>query len=169
MKIIFIRKSKEAGFTLIELVSVIVLLGILAATALPRFINLSSAAKIAVTKSVMNSFYASARQVNLQWIVQGQPATVTIDGNSVLISAEGFPDRPTANSAGCLTLWNQIMVSSINMVEYPGAVTVTEWSALRFGPACVYINHNGSVFSNTQTPFFSYFPTTGSGAGFNLD
>jgi hypothetical protein len=61
------------------------------------------------------------------------------------------------------------MVTSINIVVYPGALPASEWSALRFGPACVYINHNGDVFSNTQTPFFSYFPSTGSGAGFNLD
>ncbi len=169
MNTAFINRSKEVGFTLIELVCVIVLLGILAATALPRFINLSSDANIAVTKSTMSSFYSSARQINMKWLVEGEPSTVTLDGNSVLISTEGYPDRPSADNAGCVTLWNQLMNSSINMVEYPGLVVVAEWSALRFGPACVYINHNGSVFSNTQTPFFSYFPSTGSGAGFNLD
>jgi prepilin-type N-terminal cleavage/methylation domain-containing protein len=160
---------KESGFTLVELVAVIVLLGILAVTALPRFINLKSDANIAVTSSIMSSFYTSASQFHLKWIVQGTPASITINGNNVLMSTEGYPDSTTADSVGCLEIWSNIMDTSINVVTYPGAVSTPEWSALRFGPACVYINHNGNVFNNTETPFFSYFPTTGTGVGFNLD
>ncbi|MGB2742633.1 MAG: prepilin-type N-terminal cleavage/methylation domain-containing protein [Cognaticolwellia sp.] len=48
-------KSKNHGFTLIELVVVIVILGILSATVAPKFINLSSDARIAKLESLKGS------------------------------------------------------------------------------------------------------------------
>lgn len=45
-------KTNQAGFTLIELVAVIVILGILAATAVPRFINLQDDANLAAMTGV---------------------------------------------------------------------------------------------------------------------
>jgi MSHA pilin protein MshA len=56
-------RKRELGFTMIELIVVIVILGILAATALPKFIDLNSDAKSAALKGVAGAA-ASAMTIN---------------------------------------------------------------------------------------------------------
>ena len=86
--------NKQQGFTLIELVMVIVILGILAATALPRFANLQGDARIASINGAAGAVRSAMAIVHAQSIINGTEATanttVSLEGQDVAI-AFGYP------------------------------------------------------------------------------
>jgi MSHA pilin protein MshA len=84
--------NKQQGFTLIELVIVIVILGILAVTAAPKFINLSSDANISVLKSMGGAIKASGQLVYTKSVIQGVNNSAL--GN-VDLDGDGTPDIET--------------------------------------------------------------------------
>src|SRR5690606_29028261 len=76
---VMIKKSKQQGFTIIELVVVILLLGILTATALPRLMDISDDAHEAVAKAVQGSLNAGLMLYKAEWIAEGSVVGDTPD------------------------------------------------------------------------------------------
>ena len=95
-------KKQHSGFTLIELVVVIVILGLLAATALPRFINLTTDARIASLNGVAGGLRSAIALARAQYVVNGDNAAITIsmDGLAVTVlpgaTVGGTPDEIAA-------------------------------------------------------------------------
>lgn len=84
--------SSQKGFTLIELVVVIVILGLLAATAIPRFINITRDARIASVNGVAGGLRAAAALSKSHVQINGSSGgTIVMDGVNVAVNASGYP------------------------------------------------------------------------------
>ena len=135
---------KEKGFTLIELVMVIVILGILAAFALPRFANLGGEARAATLKGAQGSVKSAAAIAHSKWLAQGSTGPIDLEGaTGVTMSPEGYP---TSDAAGIGT------AAQLDSADF----TLTAGSDVAADPATI------AVAGATGTCQFTYDPSSGS-------
>lgn len=86
--------KKQGGFTLIELVVVIVILGILAVTAAPRFINLQDDARDATLKGLQGAIQGASGMVYGKAAIKGLESTsgAVSAGEGSIQTVYGYPE-----------------------------------------------------------------------------
>lgn len=114
----------QKGFTLIELIIVIVIFGILSVVAAPRFIDVQSDANISKTSAVGAAFQSAVKLVHYKWQVQGGRGPIdNLDvygtgQNTLDINRNGWPaqswlpfesDPQLNNTNDCISVWNAIL------------------------------------------------------------
>lgn len=132
--------NKQIGFTLVELVIVVVILGFLAVTAIPKFLDLTDQAKEANIEGMAGGFATAVSLARAQWEAEGRPSNgsnnvVNYDGVDMLLTTESPTVRPgyvvgvngitNSNAAtlgsgfnddACVTIWE-------NVLQQPPSVT----------------------------------------------
>lgn len=143
------RACRASGFTLIELVAVIVILGSLVATAAPRLSNIADDAHFVVVKMTAAAFGTGVRQAyygcvmadfagkdNLPRFGDG-----TVDFNaSCLPSSTNGNNGATVNGNRCVQIWNGVLGNAPS-ISTP-AEDDTDFRAQGSGANCTYTYRN---------------------------
>jgi prepilin-type N-terminal cleavage/methylation domain-containing protein len=123
-------KSRQKGFTIIELIVVILLLGILTATALPRFLDVTDSAHTAVVDAVLGGLATGNALFRAAWVAGGEDTAAATGefGDGLLFgNSSGYPigaDATFSTSADCLNIYQKLLQSGA-----PIAASVAQASA----------------------------------------
>lgn len=129
------RNNIQKGFTLIELVVVIVILGILAATALPRFIDLTGDANKAAVQGFAGAINGGNSINYAAYLARRTSST-----------GAGTTDGVTDTSTGCtLVIANKLLGTSSQLVDPPYSVGATTAAAFGLDNNCVLTSGTSSA------------------------
>src|SRR5690554_5156394 len=120
-----LQKLREKGFTLIELMIVVAIIGVLAAVAIPAYVNFTKKAKTAEAGTNLGAIYQGARSY-----FEGGAASTDVAGVPTLGGA-------TKAKANCLVLGEHKTTATVpkgapEYIEWAGHASATQFAALMF-------------------------------------
>lgn len=104
--------NNQKGFTLIEIIAVLVILGILAAVAVPRYIDMASEAKIAATQGQVAEMKSSLNLAYAKYFIANGVAPT----GAQAITAAGFTSGTAATVGAAPDIWNVKLTAVANAV-----------------------------------------------------
>jgi MSHA pilin protein MshA len=146
--------KRQQGFTLIELVVVIIILGILAVTAAPRFINLQTDARISALEGARGALQSANSLVLSRAVLNGQgnaanQVVVLIPANGGVPAVEvrtDFGYLNVTNNANILTNLNNSLDMTFETLANANVatlVTTADWGVFRVNGTTIRIVPNG--------------------------
>jgi prepilin-type N-terminal cleavage/methylation domain-containing protein len=130
-------KKEEGGFTLIELIIVIVILGIIAGVAIPKFIGLSDSARLSAARGVGGALSSTITSLHAQYLISGDAAdeytiadvvTGTKFSGGITASSDAAAGEITAVIKGKSFTWDYADVDTSDEI----AAEITEDSTSEF-------------------------------------
>lgn len=160
------KKGFKSAFTMIELIFVIIILGILAATALPKFIGIQDDAKISTEKGTIGAVRGGIALSHGKWLLrQGTSNDWDGDGTNETFTTQGYLANletgldkdsalATTNIFGEILTegaqeWRRLATADVNTTDYAGPATTNDGGVPNEGTND--INTSGAwQYSNTE-------------------
>jgi MSHA pilin protein MshB len=188
--------KQAAGFTLIELVIVVVILGFLAVTAIPKFLDLTEQAKQANIEGMAGGFATGVSLARAQWEAEARPNDgtnnfVDYDGTTVYLTVEVTADpsvtpavssvRPgyilgtsavsTIADVKCIEVWNALLQQppTTSASDFTVDSTVDYYVSTAAGICHYYLKASLARDSNDSTKYADPSNSTTVGNSFTYD
>ena len=148
--------KKQAGFTLIELVIVIIILGILAVTAAPKFLNLQDDAKKAAADGVFSGVSSAMQLVYSKSAIEGEEKAAKTDNpvpsvgsaGGVVATHLGYPTAAWAGIGKAISLdgaWKGAANGKATPPTYQFYSTDKDGNAVNGSPCVIYTEANSAT------------------------